>query len=74
MKDFHQRMDAIERRILKRLRENQTERNDYLRARVVEEIAQFVLNEPIHSWVPSILAERIRALAAQPDPHKERGK
>jgi chromosome segregation ATPase len=44
--------------------------NTELRERVIEEIAQFVENEPIHSWVPGILAKRIRALSAQPDPHK----
>jgi hypothetical protein len=33
-----------------------------LRERTIEEIAQFLLAEPIHSWVPSILAKRIRAL------------
>ena len=35
---------------------------DSKRDRTIEEIAQFIENEPIHSWVPRILAERIGAL------------
>jgi len=37
------------------------QRNDLERERTIEEIIQFIKNEPIHSWVPGILAERIRA-------------
>jgi hypothetical protein len=48
------------------------ERRAEMRERTIEEIAQFIENEPIHSWVLGILAKRIRALSAQPDPHKRK--
>jgi hypothetical protein len=57
------------------VREHQLLREkEEMRERTIEEIAQFVENEPIQSWVPGILAKRIRALATQPDSHKEPGR